>query len=163
MAVGSKSYSNKSNINNISFFHRENTMENAINTAYQTDIPFLAELHREADTIQTFMNVDINLQDPASLTYRLATLDAYMARLSDMMSRAKTVKEKEKYRFIAENEDILDKLTATISNRRIEAHLQEYSAAYNRLDTMYHTIEQLARDLVTQISYIKKQMENFGG
>lgn len=138
-------------------------MENSINTAFLTDIPFLAQLHEEADGIQRVMGAALNLSDPASLTYRLAELDAYMARLSDMMIRAKTAREKEKYRYIAENEDILDKLTATVSNRRIEAYLQEYTAAYNRLDAMYHTIEHLTRDLVTQISWIKKQMESFGG
>lgn len=120
-------------------------------------------MHREADAIQTYLNQPENLDDPVSLTYRLRDLSAYLARLSDMMVRAKTLRDREKFRYIEQNEDVLSKLTATISNRQIDAHLFEYNAAYNRLETMYHTTEVLGRNLVTQISYIKKQMENLGG
>lgn len=130
---------------------------------FQTDNPVLAAMHREADGIQAFMDVPINLQDPASLTYRLKDIDVYMARLTDMMIRAKTMREREKNKFISDNEDKINKLTATVSNRMIESHLYEYTVAYNRLDAMYHTIEHLSRDLVTQISYIKQQMAAFGG
>lgn len=125
---------------------------------FATQNPFLAAMHREADGIQAFMDKPIVLEDPASLTYRLKDLDVYMARLSDMMIRAKALKEREQNKYIAENEDKLNKLTATVSNRMINAHLFEYAAAYSRLDAMYHTIEHLSRDLVTQISYIKQQM-----
>lgn len=119
-------------------------------------------MHHEANMIQTYLNQPENLDDPTSLTYRLRDLSAYLARLSDMMVQAKTLRDQEKFRYIEENEDVLSKLTATISNRRIDAHLLEYNAAYNRLETMYHTTEVLGRNLVTQISYIKKQMENLG-
>lgn len=132
-------------------------------TPFQTSSPALASMHREADAIQTYLNQPENLDDPVSLTYRLRDLSAYLARLSDMMVRAKTLRDREKFRYIEQNEDVLSKLTATISNRQIDAHLFEYNAAYNRLETMYHTTEVLGRNLVTQISYIKKQMENLGG
>ena len=125
---------------------------------FATQNPFLASMHREADAIQAYMSIPITLEDPASLTYRLKDIDVYMARLSDMMIRAKALKEREQNKYIAENEDKLNKLTATVSNRMINAHLFEYAAAYSRLDAMYHTIEHLSRDLVTQISYIKQQM-----
>lgn len=123
----------------------------------------MASMHHEADIIQTYLNQPENLDDPVSLTYRLRDLSAYLARLSDMMVQAKTLRDREKFRYIQENEDVLSKLTATISNRQIDAHLLEYNAAFNRLETMYHTTEVLGRNLVTQISYIKKQMENLGG
>lgn len=129
---------------------------------FQTSSPALASMHHEANMIQTYLNQPENLDDPTSLTYRLRDLSAYLARLSDMMVQAKTLRDQEKFRYIEENEDVLSKLTATISNRRIDAHLLEYNAAYNRLETMYHTTEVLGRNLVTQISYIKKQMENLG-
>ena len=125
---------------------------------FATQNPFLASMHREADAIQAYMSIPITLEDPASLTYLLKDIDVYMARLSDMMIRAKALKEREQNKYIAENEDKLNKLTATVSNRMINAHLFEYAAAYSRLDAMYHTIEHLSRDLVTQISYIKQQM-----
>lgn len=83
-----------------------------------------------------------------------------MTRLSDMMVRAKALREYEKNRFLSENGDKLNKLTATNSNRLIDAHLFEYTVVYNRLDTMYHTMEHVTRDLVTQISYIKQQMQS---
>ena len=57
----------------------------------------------------------------------------------------------------------LNEKSATVSNRTIDSFLKDYTTLYNRLDAMYHTMEHLTRDLVTQISYIKKQMENFGG
>lgn len=136
---------------------------NEILSAFNAENPFIAGLHREADTIQSFMDIPANLQDPASLTYRLRDLDAYMSRLTDMMIRSKAMKERAKNNFITENEERINKMTATVSNRLIDAQLLEYTTLYNRLDSMYHTIEHLTRDLVTQISYIKKQIEQFGG
>lgn len=133
------------------------------NQPFYTENPLIASMHTEADTIQAVMQVPANLQDPASMTYRLNELDTWMARLSDMMSRAKAMKEKAGNDFWNENETELTKLTATIQNRKINAFLYEYVVLYNRLDVMYTTLEHLTKDLVTQISYIKKQMEAFGG
>lgn len=138
-------------------------MPNDTIDVFRTDNPILAGLNREADGIQEYMSRRADLQDPVSLTYRLGDLDVYMARLGDMMIRSKAMREKAKFAFIIDNEGRLNKMSATVSNRTIDAYLQEYTATYNRLDAMYHTIEHLTRDLVTQISYIKKQMENFGG
>jgi flagellar capping protein FliD len=130
---------------------------------FVTGNPHISSLHREADDIQAYMGLPATLEDPASLTYRLRDLDVYMARLSDMMIRAKTMRDQAKYAYISENEDELNKLSATVSNRKIDTFLADYNALYNRLDAMYHTMEHVTRDLVTQISYIKKQMEQFGG
>ena len=134
-----------------------------IANVYATQNPYLAAMHSEADNIQAYINLPADLEDPAALTYRLKNLDVYRARLGDMMIRAKAMKERARNAFISENEDLLNKLTATVSNRKIDIHLQDYTALYNRLDTMYGTLEHVTRDLVTQISYIKKQMETFGG
>lgn len=125
--------------------------------------PSLAAMHREADAIQEYMARPATLEDPAALTCRLRDLDTFMARLSDMLIRAKAMREWEKNKYINENSAQLNKLTATVSNRMIDQHLFEHTVTYNRLDSMYHTMEHLTRDLVTQISYIKKQIENFGG
>ena len=119
---------------------------------FETTNPLLAGLHREADAIQSYMDRPATLQDPASLTYRLNDMDVYMARLSDILIRAKALRDA--------NEDKLSKMKATASNRLINAYLYEYKIAYDRLETMYHTLEVLARNLVTQISYIKEQMRN---
>ena len=126
---------------------------------YASQNTVIASLHREADVIQAYIQQPLTLEDPAALTVRLSHMDVYMARLSDIMIRAKTMKEREKNSYIAQNEAELNKLTATISNRKIDAYLQEHTALYNRLDAMYHTMEHLTRDLVTQISYIKQQMQ----
>lgn len=139
-------------------------MDNNNNTnIFASANPIINALHNEADQIQAYMCIPANLMDPAGLTYRLNDLDVYMARLSDMLIRAKTMKDAAKFAYINENEDKLNKLSATVSNRQIDAYLADYTTLYNRLDTMYHTMEHLTRDLVTQISYIKKQMETMGG
>lgn len=125
--------------------------------------PVLAKLNSEADGIQAFLGTHANLQDPASLTYRLGDLDVYLARLGEMLVYSKALKERAQNKFMTDNEDRLSKLTATVSNRLINSFLYEYKITTERLDTMYHVCEHLSRDLVTQISYVKKQMENFGG
>ena len=130
---------------------------------YSSENPYIASLHQEADAIQYYMGLPAALEDPAALTVRLKELDVYMARLSEMMIRSKAMRERARNAFIEENEDLLNKLSATVSNRKIDSYLQDYTTLYNRLDAMYHTIEHLTRDLVTQISYIKKQIEYFGG
>jgi len=120
--------------------------------------PVIESMHREADKVQDFMNQASNLQDPASLTYRLADMDVYFARLTDMYIQAKAMKENAQNSFLIENEDRLNKMTATASTRLINAHLSEYKSLYDRLDSMCHLCEHLSRTLVTQISYIKQQM-----
>lgn len=135
----------------------ENTVQNSIHEA------ILNSMHHEADNVQAFLNQPVNLDDPVSLTLRLAGLDGYFARLSDLVARAKTLRDVARATYIQENEDRLNKLSATVSNRQIDAYLLPYAAAYNRLETMYHTTEVLSRNLVTQISYLKKQMEHLGG
>lgn len=136
---------------------------NEILGAFSAKNPAIGTMHREADQIQAYMDIPANLVDPASLTYRLRDLDVYMARLSDMMIRAKAMKERAKNAYILENEERINKMTATVANRLIDAELFEYTTIYTRLDAMYHTVEHLTRDMVTQISYIKKQIESFGG
>lgn len=136
---------------------------NEILSAFVAKNPYISSLHQEADNIQSVMDIPANLLDPASLTSRLRDLDVYMARLSDMMIRAKAMKDRAKNDFIIANEERINKMTATVANRLIDTELFEYNTLYTRLDTMYHTIEHLTRDLVTQISYIKKQFESFGG
>lgn len=118
----------------------------------------LARLCAEADTIQAFLSTPASLEDPSSLTHRLNTMDAYLARLSDMLTLAKSLKEYATGVFLSENEDRLSKLTATISNRMIKTALYEFNITADRLDTMYSTADHLARDLQTQVSYIKQQM-----
>lgn len=132
--------------------------QNTITDAFEVSNPYLKKMHAEADTMQAFLVEPARLQDPTSLTVRLKDMDVYMARLSEMISRAKAMKERALNLFLTENEAKLAKLTATASNRLINTHLYEYVVTYNRLDTMYHTAEHLSRDLVTQISYIKQQM-----
>ena len=134
-----------------------------IASVFTSQNPYIAGMHKEADNIQQYLSIPAKIEDPTALTYRLKDLDVYLARLGDMMIRAKAMKERAKFAYISENETELNKLTATVSNRKIDMFLQEYTALYCRLDNMYTTTEHVTRDLVTQISYIKKQMETFGG
>ena len=125
---------------------------------FTSNDPRIEAMHREADRMQAFMDRPATLEDPAALTYRLKDMDAYMSRLTDMMVRSKAMKDYAKNKYLAENEERFSKMTATASNRLIDAHLCDLSVLYTRLEAMSHTIERLARDLVTQISYIKQQI-----
>lgn len=135
---------------------------NHFNEQFQISDAELAALNTEADAIQEYMDRASDIRDGNVLTERLHTLDTYMSRLSEMMIRAKTMKAQEQNAYLAANEEKINKLTATVSNRMLASHLFEHSATYERLETMYHTVEHLTRDLVTQISYLKKQLESFG-
>lgn len=135
-------------------------MDNQQEYRFTATNPLIEAMHREADKMQVYMGIPANLQDPASLTYRLADLDVYFARLTDMFIQAKAMKESAQNTFLIDNEDRLNKMTATASTRLINAHLSEYKTLYDRLDNMCHLCEHLSRTLVTQISYIKEQMRN---
>lgn len=121
--------------------------------------PYLRRFHNEADRIQAVIEVPIDLDNPSTLTERLRVLDVYLARLGDMRVRAKTLREVARNRYMEKNADDLAKMTATVSNRVISAYLTEYTMTSERLDTMYDTVSKLAKDLVTQISFIKAQMQ----
>lgn len=129
------------------------------NNVFTSNINSIQQLHEEANNIQEYMKQTADLNDPTSLTIRLSNLDSYMARLGEMLITAKALKSTAKTSFVNERED-LNKMTATVSNRIIDAHMQDYNILYDRLDNMYETIRALTRDLVTQISYIKEQMRN---
>lgn len=121
--------------------------------------PTLAEYHREADRITEFLKVEANLMDPAALTYRLNEMDVWMARLTDMHIRAKAMKEYAKIMLLKTNEEALAKMTATNSNRIVATYLYEFTVTVDRLETLYQTLSTMSRNLVTQISYIKQQMQ----
>ena len=127
--------------------------------AFATSNPVLAGMHREADGIQAVIQAPVDKDNPSLLTERLGELDVYLARLGDMRVRAKALKEWARNKFLEENEAEISKMTATVSNRRIQTFLFEYSVAVERLDTMYDTVGRLSRDLVTQISFIKQEMQ----
>lgn len=129
------------------------------NNVFTSNINSIQQLHEEANGIQEYMKQTADLNDPTSLTIRLSNLDSYMARLGEMLITAKALRGTAKTSFVNERED-LNKMTATVSNRIIDAHMQDYNILYDRLDNMYETIRTLTRDLVTQISYIKEQMRN---
>lgn len=97
--------------------------------------------------------------DPASLTVRLNEMDVWMARLTDMQIRAKAMKEYAKTLMLKNNEEALSKMTATNSNRIVSTYLYEFTVTVDRLDMLYSTLSTMSRNLVTQISYIKQQMQ----
>lgn len=129
-----------------------------ITDQYQITNPYLKKMHEEADTIQTFMSKPAILEDPASLTYRLNEMDAYMARLTDILSRAKGMKEFAKAQISKNNASELISMKKTVSDRIIASYLYELTVTCERLDTMYNTLSRLSNDLQTQLAYIRNQM-----
>lgn len=121
--------------------------------------PTLIQMHAEANVIQSYLEQDVNLQDVAALPERLSHLDAYLHRMSDMQSRAKAMKEYAKMTYISQNEEALSKMTATNSNRVINAAIYEFSVTADRMDTMYSSLTQACKNLSIQLSWIKKTME----
>ena len=131
----------------------------AIDDRFNISNPTLAQYHKEADTITAFLNVRADLMDPASLTVRLNEMDVWMARLTDMQIRAKAMKEYAKTLMLRNNEEALSKMTATNSNRIVSTYLYEFTVTVDRLEMLYSTLSTMSRNLVTQISYIKQQMQ----
>lgn len=129
-----------------------------ITDRYKINNPYLLKMHEEAEAIQKFIEIPACLEDPASLTYRLNDMNAYMARLSDMLGRAKAMRECAKNTFLSANIDKLSKLNTTEKNRIISTCVNEFNITYDRLELLYITIKDMNRDLITQISYIKSQM-----
>lgn len=126
---------------------------------YESSHPSLAALHTEATKIQAVIELPVDLDNPGDLTERLKVLDVYLARLGDMKVRAKALKEREKNLYLEEHEAEFAKMTATASNRKISAFLHDFTVAADRLETMYDTVSKISKSIVTQISFIKQQMQ----
>ena len=145
------------------------TMENitevnlsGIDGQYVISNPTLMSMHKEADGIQSYLEQDVDINDTNMLPYRLARLDSYMHRMSDMLSRAKAMKEYAKMTYMAQNEKALNKMTATNSNRIINAALHEFIITADRMDALHTSLTHACRNISIQLSWIKKTME-FGG
>lgn len=125
---------------------------------YKITNPYLQRMHQEADAILDFMKVEASLQDPASLTCRLNEMDAYLARLTDILSKAKGMREYAKSRISKDNATELLNMKKTVSDRIISAYLCELTVTCDRLETLYNTLCRQSNDLQSQISYIRNQM-----
>ena len=133
-----------------------------IDDRYFVSNPTLQKMHQEADAIQSYLEQNVDLNDINMLPYRLAQLDAYLHRLSDMQSRANAMKEYAKMSFLSQNEQAIAKMTATNSNRLLASVLCEFTVTADRIDAMHHSVSQACKNISIQISWIKKTME-FGG
>lgn len=133
-----------------------------IDDRYLVSNPTLQKMHQEADAIQSYLEQNVDLNDINMLPYRLARLDAYLHRLSDMQSRAKAMKEYAKMSFLSQNEQAITKMTATNSNRLLASVLCEFTVTADRIDAMHNSVSQACKNISIQISWIKKTME-FGG
>ena len=125
---------------------------------YKITNPYLQRMHQEADAILDFMKVEASLQDPTSLTYRLNQMDAYLARLTGILSKAKAMREYAKSRISKDNATELLNMKKTVSDRIISAYLCELTVTCDRLETLYNTLCRQSNDLQSQISYIRNQM-----
>lgn len=120
--------------------------------------PVLISMHREADTMQAFLSSPACLEDPASMTYRLNSMDAYISRLSSMVSKARAMRDRAQTVYYEKKKDDFAKLKVTEVNRLVKNFLFEFNATVDRLETMYSAMMQIDKDLVSQISYVKQQM-----
>ena len=137
----------------------DNTRQNTpFPDAYETSDPILVVLHGEATKIQSVIEMPVDLDNPGTLMERLNEVDVYLARLGDMHVRAKALKEMVKNRYLDEHDAELSKMSATVSKRKIDAHLFEYTIAVDRLEIMYDSISKISKSLMTRISFIKQQM-----
>ena len=118
----------------------------------------LQRINQEADSIQGMLNTRITLDDLNILPERLSNLDAALARTGELESLATSLKEKAKALLMQENENLLASLSATASNRMISCALHEYTITEDRLSKLYQTLSQACRNIITQISFAKSQM-----
>lgn len=130
-----------------------------IDCQYHSANPVLARMHQEADIIQKYLEEDVDISDPALLPPRLAKLDAYLHRMSDMQARAKAMKEYARMTYLSQNERALSKMTATNSNRIINSALHEFTVAADRLDALHSSLTHACRNISIQLSWIKKTMD----
>ena len=133
-----------------------------IDDRYIVNNPTLKKMHDEADAVQEFLEQNVNMNDTNVLPDRLARLDAYLHRMSDLPARAKAMKGFAKMTYMAQNEKALTKMTATNSNRILEAALHEFTVTADRMDAIHSSLTHACRNLSIQLSWIKKTME-FGG
>jgi len=129
----------------------------------KTGNPYLSRLLQEAERIQGFLEEKADLNDAGALSVRLNEMDALMARASEMQVRAKAMREHARNSLTQANEGVLSKMSATNSARLLNCYLEDYLMTADRMDALYSTLSQSCRNLITQISLIKKQMELQGG
>lgn len=130
-----------------------------IDCDYRSADPILARMHQEADLIQKYLEEDVDISDAAALPPRLAKLDGYLHRMSDMQARAKAMKEYARMTYLSQNERALSQMTATNSNRIINAALHEFTVAADRLDALHSSLTHACRNISIQLSWIKKTMD----
>jgi hypothetical protein len=131
---------------------------NSIDGNYIIVNPTLAAINKEADNIQKVLEKRINIDtDVGMLPYRLEELDAQLARLGDLISRSKAMKDFAKKTLIEQNPE-LEKMTATNSNRIMSSAIFEFTMTVDRLESLYGATYQICKDISSQMYYIQKQM-----
>lgn len=136
-------------------------MEDSIN--YITDRipvtqPTLVRYNAESEAMQQFLNAPANLVDPNMLAERLNILTVYIARVSEMLTKAKAMKEMAKNSYLDNNDSELSKLKATAKAQKIKTYIFEFDYITEKLSNQYSAMCCISRSLITQISYIKLQM-----
>jgi len=155
----------------------EQTRETAAQSAHEIDVsalegvtgelktenPHLRRMLAEAESVQAFLEQKADLDNPGALAVRLNELDSYMARMSAVLVRARSMREEAKNRFLMANGEAVSGMTATASARLMGRYLQDYTMTADRIETLCGALSQSCRILITQISLVKKQMELQGG
>lgn len=122
--------------------------------------PMLIALHREADTIQQKMLRPERLEDPAAVLAQLSELSVLLPRLGEMKTVSQSFRDYEKNRFLSDNAERFAQMKATEISRAVNIRMYEYDITYDRMSQMYTSLDRRIRDLVSEMSYLKAQMQN---
>lgn len=132
----------------------------SLENPYALTNPMLISLHSEADGIQQRMLRKETLEDPVSVLHQLSELSVLLPRLGEMKTTSQSFRDFEKNRYLTENADRLAGMKATEITREVNIRMYEFDITYDRLNQMYISLDRRIRDLVSEMSYLKAQMQN---
>jgi hypothetical protein len=131
-----------------------------------TNIQPLDQLIRECESIQAFLEMDYDADNPASCEAKGKDLDAYMARTGKMLADAKYLQDQ--FTNSAISETIKEALSqqkvwsTTIINKKIDALCKDYNYAVNWCDRLNRSCTHSLDFIRTMISKHKAEMQMGG-
>ena len=130
-----------------------------IDGRYDTPNPTLARMNAEAGEMESELIGRCDILDGSAVASRLDRLDALLARAGQMHSTAKAMREEAKAVLYRDNAEAFAKMKATDLTRLSSLALRQFNVTEERMSILYRSIEQSCKILITQLSYLKKQME----
>lgn len=130
-----------------------------IDGTYDTPNPTLKGINAEADKVEKELLGRCDILDGSAVAARLDRLDALLAWTGQMHSTTKAMREEAKAVLYRDNAEAFAKMKATDLTRLTGLALRQFAVTEERMSILYRTIEQSCKTLITQLSYLKKQME----